>query len=101
MDESMMITGLLRFDDERCERCLICTQICPARSILMDKSREDWKEGMPYLDCVAPNVTLCVACGDCLAACPTKAIAIERSFNAGGYYRRLSQDAEMTYPRKY
>jgi len=118
IDATQMTTGLLEFSDEKCTRCLACTKICPARSIRIRKegttkldSRLRGNDGgreakgpakeLPYVEAVAPGVTLCVACGCCLAACPNQAISITRGFNAGFYFRRLSQAAEMTLPRRY
>jgi crotonobetaine/carnitine-CoA ligase len=42
-----------------------------------------------------------IACGCCLAACPTNAISITRNFNPGDYYQRLTQPGDMTWPKKY
>jgi crotonobetaine/carnitine-CoA ligase len=36
-----------------------------------------------------------------MAACPADAISITRNFNPGYYYTRLSQDRDMTFPKKY
>jgi len=96
-----MTTGLIEFDDEKCTRCGICVQICPAGSIIMDKTVPGKKADLPYLDSVSPDVTLCIACGCCLAACPTDAISIKRQFNPGHFYKRLSQTEKMIYPHKY
>ncbi len=101
IDPAQMTTGVLEFSDEKCTRCLACAKICPARSILFRKEGKERPKELPYLDTIAPDVTLCVACGCCLAACPHQAISITRGFNAGRYFRRLSQAVEMTYPRRY
>ncbi|MEW6076330.1 MAG: AMP-binding protein [Thermodesulfobacteriota bacterium] len=96
-----MTTGLLGFDDEKCKRCGICSFICPARSIRNDQGPMNWKEGLPWLSVIAPGVTNCVSCGCCLAACPEGAITIERGFNPGFYFQRLTQTADLAYPRLY
>lgn len=96
-----MTTGLLAFNDETCKRCGICTFICPARSIKSDKGPMKWKDGLPWLVAAAPGVTNCISCGCCLAACPEGAITIERWFNPGFFYQRLSQSGEMVYPKLY
>ncbi len=95
------ITALLEFDHKKCKQCDICTFICPARSIIRDRSDGPWNNGYPYLKMSAPDLTDCVACGCCLAACPTGAIAIKRGFNAGFYYQRLTQTSELVYPNRY
>ena len=95
-----MKTALLAFDREKCRRCDICTFICPARSI--DRDRETgWNDGIPFLRDAAPSVTNCVGCGCCITACPADAIRITRNFNPGGYYTRLTQPGDMTWPKRY
>lgn len=101
IDPEEMTTGRLAFDEEKCKRCGICTFICPARSIRSDKGPMKWKEGLPWLSSSAPGITNCISCGCCLAACPEDAIAIERWFNPGLFYQRLSQSSEMVYPNLY
>jgi ferredoxin len=96
-----MTTGMVEFSEDKCDRCRICSKICPARSILIEKSGKGRPKKLPILETMAPDVTLCVACGCCLAACPHQAISLKRGFNAGHYFRRLSQAAEMTPPRRY
>ncbi len=96
-----MTTGLLGFDPDLCKRCGICTFICPARSIKSDTGPMKWKNGLPWLSSVAPGITNCIACGCCLAACPEGAITIERWFNPGCFYRRLTQTPDMVPPRCY
>jgi len=95
-----MSTALLHFDAEKCKRCDICTFICPARSIERDTAT-GWNGGLPFLVSCAPDITNCIACGCCLAACPTGAISITRNFNPGDYYKRLTQPGDMTWPKKY
>ncbi|ABW65850.1 AMP-binding protein [Desulfosudis oleivorans] len=100
-DAAEMTTGILAFNEETCRRCGICSFICPARSIKSDRGPMKWKEGMPWLATVAPDVTNCIACGCCLAACPEGAITIERWFNPGYFYQRLSQTSDLVYPKCY
>ncbi|MFP4040930.1 MAG: AMP-binding protein [Desulfosudaceae bacterium] len=101
IDPEEMTTGILAFDEQKCQRCGICSFICPARSIKSDTGPVKWREGLPWLSSVAPGVTNCISCGCCLAACPDGAISIERWFNPGFFYQRLSQFNEMVYPRCY
>ncbi|MFX0101520.1 MAG: 4Fe-4S dicluster domain-containing protein [Candidatus Hodarchaeota archaeon] len=98
-----MITGILEFDDEKCNRCGTCASICPGRSIIIPPKQQGEKRGIPYLDELVPGVSLCMGCGDCLAACPNGAITVKRGFTVkeGFHFRRLSQDAKLTFPKKY
>ena len=96
-----MTTASLHFDRSKCKKCDICTFICPARSIARDTKIPSQNEGYPFLIFRQPGITNCVACGCCLAACPEGAICIERGFNAGHYYQRLTQTKELVRPRLY
>jgi len=96
-----MITGLLVFDDTKCQRCEICTFICPARSILRNDEPGSWRSGLPYLMRPEPGITNCISCGCCLVTCPHEAIRIERGFNAKYFYQRLTQMPEMEPPHRY
>lgn len=93
-----MTSGLLSFDDKKCKRCDICTFICPARSIT--RNNKD-KSSLPELKHTAPGIADCIACGCCLAACPEKAISVERSFRPGFYFQRITQTPNMTFPKQY
>lgn len=100
-DEYEMTTGLLGFDDAKCKRCGICGFICPARSIIRDGNPGGWRNGLPRLITMAKGVTECIACGCCVAACPEQAINIQRQFNPGYFFHRLTQTDRMTYPKLY
>ncbi|MGD9186628.1 MAG: AMP-binding protein [Desulfobacteraceae bacterium] len=93
--------ALLDFDPAGCTRCGICTFICPARSIGRKDGNGAGPESLPYLKSVTPGLTNCIGCGCCLAACPESAIRIERGFDPGRFYRRLSQTPDLTWPNLY
>ncbi len=50
-----------------CKKCHLCAGICPAGIIQSDDTAR-------FLD---DRVHLCIRCGQCMAACPTKSISIE------------------------
>jgi len=96
-----VVTGLLEFNPETCLGCSICASICPARSIVVPDKKRDPSGRVPFLEEIAPDVTLCIACGCCLAACPEQAIRMTRGFRAAYFFERLTQDSVLTYPQKY
>ncbi|MDO9264296.1 MAG: AMP-binding protein, partial [Desulfosalsimonadaceae bacterium] len=100
-DENDMTTGKLDFDDRKCKRCGICAFICPGRTIYRDPILSGWRNGLPRLMPSAKGITDCIACGCCVAACPEQAIRIERQFNPGYFFQRLTQTDRMTYPKSY
>ena len=100
-DENEMTTGLLDFDDAKCKRCGICAFICPGRTIYRDPILSGWRNGLPRLMPSAKGITDCIACGCCVTACPEQAIRIERQFNPGYFFHRLTQTDRMTYPKSY
>jgi nitroreductase/NAD-dependent dihydropyrimidine dehydrogenase PreA subunit len=53
-------------DISTCKKCHLCAEICPAGIIRADDAARFLEERMP----------LCIRCGQCMAACPTKSISI-------------------------
>lgn len=98
---SQMTYGIVVFNPTACTGCGICVSICPARGLMLAKRTDDSKKKLPLLIETAPGISLCMACGDCSAACPEAAISIKRGFNAGFFYRKLSQKHDLTGPKKY
>ncbi|MFP4531139.1 MAG: AMP-binding protein [Desulfobacterales bacterium] len=96
-----MQTGLLLFDNEKCKQCGICSFICPARSIQIEKGPGAWRSGLPRLIYSYPGITDCIACGCCVTACPEEAISIKCPFNPGYFYQRLTQTQDLTFPKQY
>jgi|SRR5271157_3307073 len=98
-----MTTGILEFDDEKCTRCGTCTYPCVSASLKLPPKIQGEKRGVPYVEELLPGVIPCVACGDCVAACPRGAISIQRGMriNPPFFGQRLTQSTKLTYPRLY
>lgn len=54
-------------DLSTCKKCHLCAEVCPAGIIQADDTARFLKGRIP----------LCIRCGQCMAACPTKSISIE------------------------
>ena len=96
-----MATGLVEFDDEKCKRCGICASICVGRSIIIPPKIEGEKQALPQVREIAPGISACINCGNCIAACPNDAITIKKITLYGKYYLRFLQYKKVTYPKKY
>ncbi|KQC10130.1 MAG: hypothetical protein APR62_12645 [Smithella sp. SDB] len=105
-----MQTGDLIFDEMKCRQCGICVKICPGGCLvtnsvtkmdIMSGKEKGTKSGVPHVDTLKSGITLCIACYDCGAVCPHKAISIKRNFNPGYFFKRLIQTSEMRYPKNY
>ena len=98
-----MVYGQLQFDDKKCTRCGICATACGGGGIIIPPKKEGEKRALPHVDEPFPGVSLCVACGDCTAACPNEAVKVIRGFTVKKpyYFARLTQTNNLTYPKKY
>ena len=102
--------GDLIFDEMKCRQCGICVKICPGGCLLTDSvtkidlisdMKKGGKSGVPRVASLKTGATLCIACFCCGAACPHKAISIKKNFNPGYFYKRLTQEPVMKYPKNY
>ena len=109
-DGRQMIFGDIEIDTVKCRECGICVTICPGASLVTDSATKmdlmkgevkKGKCGFPRLSLTKSGAALCLACGDCAAACPHGAIRLGRHFNPGYRFRRLTQAPELTFPKRY
>jgi ech hydrogenase subunit F len=56
-----------------CLSCGACMRKCPTHSIVVDRSRGEWK-----IDRLS-----CLGCADCVEACPKNCLMLTKLFNAG------------------
>ena len=105
-----MKTADLFFNPRKCKQCGICVKICPGGCLVTDKvakkdifndMKKAVKSGVPRVDVLKKGTSLCIACFDCGAACPHGAISLKRNFDPKYFYKRLTQTAELVYPKKY
>lgn len=62
-----------------------------------------YQEGMEWNPVYfnAPGISLCLACGDCTAACSEGAIRIKVVLTRDSFSASLTQHPELTPPNKY
>jgi len=96
-----ILTAILEFDPESCLGCNVCVRICPARALRSGEKTEGSKPTPPQVIEMFPGIPMCMACGDCQAACRQGAIKIAKGYQTTRLFRRISQAAELTLPKKY
>jgi ferredoxin len=98
------------FDYSKCNQCGLCITACAGGAIITDLcNRADimsgkfkGRTGLPYIKkALNGQVTLCVGCMTCSAACPNRAITIESSYQPGLRLKKICQASEMTLPKRY
>ena len=109
-DSRQMVFGDVEVDKDKCRECGFCVLICPGASLITDFATKmdimngtvkKGKYGIPRLSLTKTGAPLCLACGDCTAACPHGAIRLTNHFNPGYRFKRLTQAPELTFPKRY
>jgi len=82
--------GEVVFDYEKCTGDKLCSVICPADSIVMVDKKPQMKPS---------PMTECMACGACIAVCPTKAIHMKSTFRVLKGYLKTIDLGDILPPR--
>lgn len=93
-NEEYATTGRVEIDEEACNGCGMCAQICPGKAIYLFGEGKDKKA---RLEDVFPQ---CMSCNDCAAICEREAISVRVTYDFGYYYKPLDR-GELVPPRKF
>ncbi len=66
--------GLVKFEENRCKGCELCTTVCPVKIVQMNKSRINVKG---YHPASVDEMEKCIACANCATICPDAVITVE------------------------
>ncbi len=89
-DTRQISWGEIQVDEGLCTGCGICTEACPADSLLVEgkKARMRPAEGVLTRE---PGLSQCIACGDCVAICPSRALTLKKSYRWTRYFKTLDR----------
>ena len=81
-------------DEEVCDGCKLCTEVCPANVLELYGEKGEKKAR------VKESHRGCISCNNCQAICEGGAISATESYDFVGYYRQLGQGG-FSMPRKF
>ncbi len=67
--------GALKFDSEKCVGCKLCSRVCPANAIEIEKVEGEEKKFKAIV-----KMDKCVFCGQCVDSCNKKALENTTAF---------------------
>ena len=93
-NEEYARTGRVEIDEEACNGCGLCAQICPGKAIYLEG---EGKKKTPRLEEVFPQ---CMSCNDCAAICERGAISVSVTYDFGFFYKPVAR-GPLTPPRAF
>jgi len=74
--------GALKFEQDKCIGCKLCTRVCPANAISIEKVPDEEKKykAIVFMD-------KCIFCGQCVDSCPKKALHNSEDFELASMSR--------------
>jgi NAD(P)H-quinone oxidoreductase subunit I len=63
--------GRLKYHEDKCIGCGLCTQVCPAAAVVMRRNERK----------IDYHLFRCTFCGECVKICPVKALEFSRPFS--------------------
>ncbi|SCG83998.1 2-oxoglutarate ferredoxin oxidoreductase subunit delta [Proteiniborus sp. DW1] len=67
--------GKVTFNEERCKGCELCTTVCPAKIVVMNRDKINVKG---YHPATVIEMDKCIGCANCATICPDTVITVER-----------------------
>ena len=88
---TLLSMGRVEINNDICNGCKLCVEVCPANSLRMTNKTS--------VEMIGENPT-CIACSDCVPICLPKAIKITRFQGYKGRYKYLGRN-EACAPRQF
>lgn len=66
--------GIVKFTENRCKGCELCTTVCPVNIVVMNKKKINVKG---YHPATVDEMEKCIACTNCATICPDAVIEVE------------------------
>lgn len=67
--------GKVKFEEDRCKGCELCTTVCPKKIVIMRTERINKKGFHPA---GVDDMDKCTGCASCATICPDCVIEVER-----------------------
>lgn len=71
----MAVKGKVKFNEDLCKGCGLCTTVCPVNIVLIDNDKINIKG---YHPATVKEMDKCIACTNCATICPDCVIEVER-----------------------
>ena len=69
------MAGRVKFDENKCKGCELCTTVCPVKIVTLDTERINVKG---YHPATVKEMEKCTGCSSCAKICPDVVITVER-----------------------
>ena len=80
--------GALKFDQQKCIGCNLCTRVCPSDAIEIVRVSPTEKVFQAYV-----HMDRCIFCGQCVDSCPKKALENTENFELASTDKRSLRKA--------
>lgn len=67
---------MISFNEDRCQGCGLCVEVCPRKLLIIDKSRINKRGHTPV---IIIDESKCIGCALCAVMCPDVVIEVKRA----------------------